>query len=289
MNRRVYAHSDQKIGYILALMKDKTAAVWRDTFLGKCQNPATGNYLFPTFANFIKKLETDFKDVDSKADALYQLKSVNQGSNSIEAHNAKFLLLVTESGLDVDDNETVLVDAYQRSLNTDILRDVWKLRPVPTTLDGWMKAAQDEDNQMKQFARFKKASPSTKSTDAPKRKPFFFRNKRKAGKTIRNADIDGQDEDTEEEEEEDDEDPDPRELDLCVFGSDKGVCFNCNELGHFSRECKKPRKPKKPFGPKPTVTKFGKFKKAAAITKDLRSLTADERELLEEMLEEEGF
>ena len=286
MNSGVYVHSDQKIGYILALMKDKTAAVWRDTFLGKAQNPTTGTYLFPTFANFIRKLKEDFKDVDSKADALYQLKSVNQGSNSIETHNAKFSLLVTESGLDVDDNETVLVDAYQRSLNTDILRDVWKLRPTPTTLEGWMKAAQDEDNKMKQFARFKKASPSTRSTDVPKRKPFFFRNKKKAGKTIRNADVDEQDEDTEEEET-DDEDPDPRDIDLCVAGSDKGVCFNCNELGHFSRECKKPRKFKKPFGPKPG--KFDKFKKVTAITKSLRSLAADERELLEEIFEEEGF
>jgi hypothetical protein len=148
MNRGVYVNSDQKIGYILALMKEKTAATWRDTFLGKTQNATTGNYHFSTYGNFLKILKDNFKDVDSSADALYQLKSVNQGGNSIEAHNAKFMLLVIKSGLDIIDNQTVLIDSYQRSLNNNILRDVWKLRPVPITLGDLMKAAQNEDNQM---------------------------------------------------------------------------------------------------------------------------------------------
>jgi hypothetical protein len=63
-----------------------------------------------------------------KADALHQLTNIKQGSQPIEAHNAKFMLLVSESGLG-EEHGAILTDYYQRSLNTDILKAVWQLRP----------------------------------------------------------------------------------------------------------------------------------------------------------------
>jgi hypothetical protein len=38
MNRTIYDTDERKVGYILSLMTEKTAAVWRDNFLWESEN-----------------------------------------------------------------------------------------------------------------------------------------------------------------------------------------------------------------------------------------------------------
>jgi hypothetical protein len=150
-----------------------------------------------------------------------------------------------------------------------------------------MAAAQDEDNQKKQLNRFIRPTLGTRMTEPDKKRKFFHNFKKKvAGKTIRNAEIDECDEIDNMAEELSEDENDLENLDLCVMGSDKGVCFNCNELGHFSCKCPKPRKKSK--GP-PRQSKFNKFKRVDNIVKNLRALEVDGRNLLLDALEEEGF
>jgi hypothetical protein len=238
MNRSVYDTNKKKVGYILSLMTEGTAAIWRDNFLHASENELEV-YDFPTYRNFILLLESNFQDTDEKAEALHQIGTIKQGICSLQDHNARFSLLVHQSGLTDVENEQILVNYYQKSLNYNLLQDVWRTYPKPCTLARWMKAAQDEDNKKRELSRFKKSSHS-KMADTPQKRPFFNYMKKglKKGikKSICNTEIDECDEEAEEDNQEDEsqEEFDPNELDLCVAGSDKGACFNCGELRHFS-------------------------------------------------------
>jgi hypothetical protein len=166
-----------------------------------------------------------------------------------------------------------------------------------------MRAVQEEDNKRKQLFRFKRTSHS-RSTDAPKKKPFFPYIKKGLQKgtkrSICNTKIDECDEeekikgDEQEDDQEDEEYLVVEEIDLCIAGSEQGICSNYGELGHFSQECKKPRKKfsKKPEGPKTFKlgkTTFARFKHIDMVAKDLQNLSTEEWEFFIKVLNKEGF
>jgi hypothetical protein len=103
-------------------MTEGTAAIWRDNFLRLSENELEV-YDFPTYRNFILLLENNFQSTDEKAEALYQLGMITQGTHSIQDHNARFSLLVHQSGLTDEENESVL------------LPKVAQLRPTPGSLE----------------------------------------------------------------------------------------------------------------------------------------------------------
>jgi hypothetical protein len=191
---------------------------------------------------------------------------------------------VSESNL-YEDNDTILVNYYQWSLNPEILQAVWRLRPSPVSLAGWMHVAQNEDNQMKHLAWFTRTAVWPVNQV---KKPFFYQVKKKmVEKNIWNTKVcEAEEADDTIEDNEEEIDKNEPNLDLCILGSNLGACFNCNELGHFSRDCKKPwKKPKGIF----KQSKYNKLKKVENVVKILWALDIDGRKLFLEALNQEGF
>jgi hypothetical protein len=199
-----------------------------------------GEYVFPTITALYQGLENDFKSTDDKEDALEKLATTKQGHRTLADHNAYFMLLISRSELDPDENNTVLIKYYQRSLDPDILTAVWNNNPRPQTIGQWMFTAQEKANQLKELQRLKKSVAPVTHSSEPKKRFNIFLKKKFGGRTIRNAEIDESDEpyniensDTEEGEIQEIDD-----LDLYVVDSEQPACFRCNQVGHFSRDCK---------------------------------------------------
>jgi hypothetical protein len=109
-----------------------------------------------------------------------------------------------------------------------------------------MFTAQEKANQLKELQRLKKSVTPTAFTRSsePKKRFNAFLKRKFGGRTIRNTEVDGSyepynDETTETEEGEVQEIDD---LDLYVVDSEQPACFRCNQVGHFSRDCKQPAK-----------------------------------------------
>jgi len=152
------------------------ASIWKQQYLDKVETHL-GTYDFPIFQDFIDLLKKDFKDVDTKATTLYRLNTAHQGVNTIERHNTWFNLMINQSGLDADDNYEVLLNYYQSFLNSDIMEAIWKVRPQPNTLKGWMEAAQNKENHQRQLQHFYQTT-QTETIQGTQKETIFHQQKK---------------------------------------------------------------------------------------------------------------
>jgi hypothetical protein len=74
VNRSIYDTDEKKIAFILALFKAATpAATWREQFLKQRTDDDTGEIYLGAYLDFLDLLLKEFKDVDAKATARYDL------------------------------------------------------------------------------------------------------------------------------------------------------------------------------------------------------------------------
>ena len=111
INEGTYDTDEKKIGFVLSLL-DGDALVWKEQFLNRQRAPFDQGFMLGTYSDYVQDMRNDFKDTDSKADALYELRSIQQGSNPIEIHNSRFKLLISQGELNAIDNQAVLIDYY---------------------------------------------------------------------------------------------------------------------------------------------------------------------------------
>ena len=123
--------NQDKIAFALTNMEGGDADSWRTAFIKKT---ATGDVInFGTWKQFIEDLRKNFKPYDVQGEAIDEIKTLKQGTNSIEDHVARFKVLLTNTG--VDEESPAALDYFQRSIRTPLVRKIMDLAEPPTTLE----------------------------------------------------------------------------------------------------------------------------------------------------------
>ena len=79
-NEGVYDTDHKKIGFLLSLLSEEPAEVWKQQWYKANKAANAGAYVAPTLTNFLRQLIESFKEVDEKGSALLRLERIKQGT-----------------------------------------------------------------------------------------------------------------------------------------------------------------------------------------------------------------
>src|SRR5271155_5873457 len=148
VNRKTYDNDLAQIAFVLALMNEKDAAVWKEQMIDK----ATANAMsknteldLGTYRDFEKSLNDMFAPYDAPGDALEKMKELRMKiGESMDDHNAKFKMLVLESKLGTE--SAAVIDLYRETLPIPLQRRILTLEKPPKTLEDWYQWATTLDH-----------------------------------------------------------------------------------------------------------------------------------------------
>jgi hypothetical protein len=133
-NMEIYNTEEKKVLFALLFMNRGVAGSWKQ---GK-----TAAYLkardLGTFDEFKQAVQTAFTPIDNEGVAKTELCTLRQGNKRIEEYIAQFMIIAACTGLTED---SALIEYFIDGLHPKLMECVYTMEKLPTTLEGWMRAA----------------------------------------------------------------------------------------------------------------------------------------------------
>src|SRR5882724_7790577 len=204
-----FADKRMKILYALSFMRRGMAQVWA---ANETSMVLANTLTFNTLEGLLALIERTFGGPDKERTTRAQLHALRMTPGiTAKEYTANFKMISGRTGF----NDTVLEDAYVRGLPQSILLKVYSQTSLPSGMDNWKAVVCNLDCLQKGYTELKQSI-------RPNRVPFPQTNTPAATQT-----------------------PDtsmPMDIDKNKHRSETCSCYNCNENGHISRHCPKPRK-----------------------------------------------
>ena len=125
----------KKITFALSFMRKGPAFEWATTFTADAIN----NNKFGTFPDFITTLKTTFLTTNLKGRALVTLQSLVQHKDNVLGYINEFKVATHLSGVT---DQTVLICLFSEGLNPALMRRIYSMDSVPTTINDWYTKAE---------------------------------------------------------------------------------------------------------------------------------------------------
>ena len=122
---------------------------------------------------FFHNLTTEFSATTQKLEAIFKLGHIKQGNKTVEEHNIAFKSLIAKAGLDAKNNNDLLMEQYQRSLNQQVATKVMMMENVSISIGDWFTKAVVMDNNWRRIqATFGQSLQSQNRNSNKPRWPF---------------------------------------------------------------------------------------------------------------------
>ena len=241
VNKDVYNHNDKKVAFALSIMKEGAARLWAitETETAFTRNPPG----FRTSADFLKRFNDSFILENTREQAIAWLTTTKVNDKiDILDYILKFKNNAALSGIT---DQNVLINFFSRGIPTQLLRRIYSMDIVPTTMEKWYQ----------QTLHFKQVWERTNEIAKGRNNLFIpFQDNRNNNHTQKKWDPNAMDVDAIWIEK-----LTPEERQRCF---ENNLCFKCRRPGHRSNQCWNPF--------------LGKQKQPTATTTKIEEIPNDE-------------
>ena len=159
-NPTKYNTDQAKILLVLSYMREGTVSMFvqRDYFDRELRKwkPMETKLKWGTFKEFLTELAKVFKDEGTEQKARQKLFTIRMGKKTADDFIADFLITTAESGFDMEST----VDYFHQAIHPEILKQIYRLPDLPTSMDNWVKYTQCFDNQWRELQSIRSSIPA---------------------------------------------------------------------------------------------------------------------------------